>query len=76
MDPIEDNPYGYLKREAEQRLAQAAAGRDGARVVRAWSISGAHVQKPRPTRWVDDPAASSGAIRITARRPYSVGFPS
>jgi len=68
---IEDNPYGYLKREAEHRLAQAAA-KSGAVpvVVRAWSISGAHVQKPRGYAlgsMIRD--AHSGAIRITARRP-------
>jgi nucleoside-diphosphate-sugar epimerase len=69
--PIEDNPYGYLKREAEHRLAQAAAGSGAVPVVaRAWSISGAHVQKPQGYAlgsMIRD--ASSGAIRITARRP-------
>lgn len=69
--PIEDNPYGYLKREAEHRLAQAAAESGAVPVVvRAWSISGAHVQKPQGYAlgsMIRD--AHSGAIRITARRP-------
>jgi nucleoside-diphosphate-sugar epimerase len=69
--PIEDNPYGYLKREAEHRLAQAAAGSGAVPVVaRAWSISGAHVQKPQGYAlgsMIRD--ASSGAIPISARRP-------
>jgi nucleoside-diphosphate-sugar epimerase len=69
--PIEDNPYGYLKREAEYRLAQAAAESGAVPVVaRAWSISGAHVQKPQGYAlgsMIRD--ADSGAIRITARRP-------
>jgi nucleoside-diphosphate-sugar epimerase len=69
--PIEDNPYGYLKREAEQRLAEAAAeGGAVPVVVRAWSISGAHVQKPQGYAlgsMIQD--ANAGAIRITARRP-------
>jgi nucleoside-diphosphate-sugar epimerase len=67
---IEDNPYGYLKREAEHRLAEAAAKSGAVAVVaRAWSISGAHVQKPRGYAlgsMIRD--ADSGAIRITARR--------
>jgi len=67
---IEDNPYGYLKREAENRLAEAAAQSGAVAVVaRAWSISGAHVQKPRGyalgSMILD---AHSGAIRITSRR--------
>lgn len=67
--PIEVNPYGYLKREAEQRLTDAA-GESGAVpvVVRAWSISGAHVQKPQGYAlgsMIRD--ADAGAIRITAR---------
>jgi nucleoside-diphosphate-sugar epimerase len=69
--PIEDNPYGYLKREAEHRLAQAAAESGAVPVVvRAWSISGAHVQKPQNYALGSMiRAADSGAIRITARRP-------
>jgi nucleoside-diphosphate-sugar epimerase len=69
--PVEDNPYGYLKREAERRLAQAA-DESGAVpvVVRAWSISGAHVQKPQAYALGSMIlAATSGAIRITARHP-------
>lgn len=69
--PLADNPYGYLKREAEHRLAEAAA-RSGAVpvVARAWSISGAHVQKPQGYAlgsMIRD--AAGGAIRIMARRP-------
>jgi nucleoside-diphosphate-sugar epimerase len=67
---IEDNPYGYLKREAEHRLVQAAADSGAVPVVvRAWSISGAHVQKPQGYAlgsMIRD--ADLGAIRITARR--------
>jgi nucleoside-diphosphate-sugar epimerase len=70
-DPIEDNPYGYLKREAEQRLAQAAAESTAVPVVaRAWSISGAHLQKPQGYAlgsMIRD--ADAGAIRIMARHP-------
>ena len=69
--PIEDNPYGYLKREAEHRLMQAAE-KSGAVpvVVRAWSISGAHMQKPQDYAlgsMIQD--AESGAIQIRARHP-------
>jgi nucleoside-diphosphate-sugar epimerase len=69
--PLEDNPYGYLKREGEQRLAQAAAESGAVPVVaRAWSISGAHVQKPQSYALGSMIlAAASGAIRITARHP-------
>jgi nucleoside-diphosphate-sugar epimerase len=69
--PIQDNPYGYLKREAEHRLAEAAAESGVVSVVvRAWSISGAHVQKPQGYAlgsMIRD--AEAGAIRIMARRP-------
>jgi nucleoside-diphosphate-sugar epimerase len=68
---VEDNPYGYLKREAERRLSQAAAESGAVPVVaRAWSISGAHVQKPEAYALGSMIlAAASGAIRITARHP-------
>jgi nucleoside-diphosphate-sugar epimerase len=68
---IEDNPYGYLKREAEYRLAQVAAKSDAVPVVaRAWSISGAHAQKPQNYALGSMIRhAHSGAIRITSRRP-------
>lgn len=69
--PIEDNPYGYLKREAEYRLAEAAAKSGAVPVVaRAWSISGAHVQEPQGYAlgsMIRD--ADAGAIRIMAHRP-------
>jgi nucleoside-diphosphate-sugar epimerase len=68
---IEDNPYGYLKREAEFGLAEAAAESGAVSIVaRAWSISGAHVQEPQGYAlgsMIRD--ADAGAIRITARRP-------
>lgn len=69
--PIEDNPYGYLKREAECRLAEAAAESGAVPVVaRAWSISGAHVQEPRGyalgSMILD---ADAGSIRIMSQRP-------
>jgi len=67
---VEDNPYGYLKREAEHRLAEAAASSGAVPIVlRAWSISGAHVQMPDSYALSSMiRAARSGAIRITARR--------
>jgi nucleoside-diphosphate-sugar epimerase len=69
--PIEHNPYGYLKREAEHCLTRAAADSGAIPVIaRAWSISGAHVQKPHGYAlgsMIRD--ADSGAIRIIARRP-------
>ncbi|SON63238.1 hypothetical protein MSIMFI_04768 [Mycobacterium simulans] len=69
--PIEDNPYGYLKREAERRLAEAASESGAVPVVaRAWSISGAHVQKPQGYALGSMiQHADAGAIRIMARRP-------
>ncbi|WP_255313744.1 NAD-dependent epimerase/dehydratase family protein [Mycobacterium malmoense] len=68
---IEENPYGYLKRESEYRLVEAAA-ESGAIpvVVRAWSISGAHVQEPQAyamASMIRD--AGAGTIRIMSRRP-------
>ena len=68
---VEHNPYGYLTREAEHRRAQAAAESGAVPVVaRAWSISGAHVQKPQGYALGSMIlAAASGAIRITARHP-------
>ncbi len=69
--PVEDNPYGYLKREAEHRLARAAASSAAVPVVvRAWGLSGAHVQKPQAYAlgsMIRD--AEWGAIRITAPHP-------
>lgn len=68
---LEDNPYGYLKREAEHQLVQAAS-LSGAHpvIVRAWSISGAHVQKPQGYALGSMiRAADAGVISIEARRP-------
>ena len=68
--PIGDNPYGYLKREAEYRLVEAAAESGAVPVVvRAWSISGAHVQEPQAYALGSMiREADAGAIRITSRR--------
>lgn len=67
---LEDNPYGYLKREAEYLLTEAVAGRHAVPVVaRAWSISGAHVQRPENYALGSMiRAAYSGAVHIAARR--------
>ena len=69
--PLEANPYGYLKREAEHRLSEAALASAAVPVVaRAWSISGAHVQDPQNFAlgsMIRD--ADAGAIHISARRP-------
>lgn len=69
--PMGDNPYGYLKREAEHRLMEAASQSGAVPVVaRAWSISGAHVQDPQNFALGSMiGAAADGAIHITARRP-------
>lgn len=69
--PLEANPYGYLKREAEHRLAIAMESCGTASVVaRAWSISGAHVQKPHGYALGSMIlGAQAGEIRIMARRP-------
>lgn len=68
--PLADNPYGYLKREAELRLVKAADESGAIPVVaRAWSISGAHVQKPEGYALGSMiQAADAGAIRIMARK--------
>lgn len=45
--PFDDNPYGYLKREAEQALFELALDSGvNAVVARAWAVSGGHVQFP------------------------------
>lgn len=68
---LEENPYGVLKREAEFRLAEAVGARAAAVVARAWSVSGAHVQKPQNYALGSMilAAARDGAIEVTARRP-------
>lgn len=45
--PLEDNPYGYLKREAELRLRELATDARRTVISRAWSVSGSYVQHPR-----------------------------
>lgn len=68
--PINENPYGYLKREAELRLMEVASQSGVVPVVaRAWSISGAHVQDPQNFALGSMiREASDGAIRIRAQR--------
>lgn len=68
---LEQNPYGYLKREAEARIAEAMAERPGSAIIaRAWSVSGAHVQKPRNYALGSMIlAAREGSIHVSARRP-------
>lgn len=67
---LEDNPYGYLKRRAEEDLAALALKRGiSATVARAWSVSGAFVQKPRSYALSDMlTQAKDGAIHILAGR--------
>ena len=67
--PVEANPYGYLKREAEESLSRVAANCGVAAVVaRAWSISGAHVQKPQGYALGSMIlAASRGRIHVMAK---------
>jgi nucleoside-diphosphate-sugar epimerase len=68
---LEGNPYGYLKRRAEEGLASAAGDRGIAAVVaRAWSVSGAFVQKPRSYAFSDMILqAVNGAIHVSAVTP-------
>ena len=68
---IEDNPYGYLKRQADRRLAAATDGTCAVPVIaRAWSLSGGHVQQPEVYALGSMiRAANTGAIRITSTRP-------
>jgi len=69
--PMEDNPYGYLKRQAELALA-ALADQIGTRVViaRSWSLSGSLVS--RPERYALSNMilqAQTGEISIQSNRP-------
>lgn len=70
-DPVEANPYGYLKRQAE--LALLEAGRETGTpvsIARAWSLSGALVS--RPERYALSNLilqARTGVIRIESDRP-------
>lgn len=68
---IVENPYGRLKREAEQELAGLAAHRGiNAVIARAWSVSGAFVQKPHSYALSDMILqARAGAIEISATMP-------
>jgi nucleoside-diphosphate-sugar epimerase len=67
--PIEVNPYGHLKRLAEESLSTLADERGiSAIVARAWSVSGAFVQKPRSYAFSDMILqALDGEVTITAR---------
>ena len=69
--PMHENPYGRLKREAEQQLSELASQRGIAAVIaRAWSMSGAFVIKPRHYAISDMVVqASQGAIAIAAPMP-------
>jgi nucleoside-diphosphate-sugar epimerase len=69
LGTIEQNPYGFLKREAESALADFARSSGiGAVVARAWSVSGAFVGKPRSYALTDMILqASLGAIHVSAR---------
>ena len=68
---MDENPYGRLKREAEQSLASIAADRGIAAVIaRAWSVSGAFVLKPHSYALSDMILqANDGAVRISAPMP-------
>jgi nucleoside-diphosphate-sugar epimerase len=68
---MDENPYGRLKREAEQSLASIAAERGIAAVIaRAWSVSGAFVLKPRSYALSDMILqANEGAVHISAPMP-------
>jgi nucleoside-diphosphate-sugar epimerase len=67
--PIEVNPYGYLKRLAEESLSTLADQRGiSAIVARAWSVSGAFVQKPGSYALSDlILQALDGEVTITAK---------
>ncbi|MGK2955334.1 MAG: NAD-dependent epimerase/dehydratase family protein [Solirubrobacterales bacterium] len=69
-DPLESNPYGWLKRRAENALADLAAERSiPAIIARAWSVSGAFVQKPASYALSDMILqAATGSIHISATR--------
>lgn len=66
--PLESNPYGWLKRRSEDALAGLSIERGIATVVaRAWSVSGAFVQKPTSYALSDMILqAATGTIRISA----------
>jgi len=69
-DPLESNPYGWLKRRAEDALSDLSAERGiPAVAARAWSVSGAFVQKPSSYALSDMILqAAAGAIEISATR--------
>ncbi|NYI42444.1 NAD-dependent epimerase/dehydratase family protein [Demequina lutea] len=71
LHPMDANPYGWLKRHAEDALAELAESRSLCAVVaRAWSVSGAFVQKPASYALSDMiTQANRGAIHIRATRP-------
>lgn len=45
--PLEDNPYGYLKREAEHKIQSALSGAESLVIARAWSVTGGYMTNPR-----------------------------
>lgn len=68
---IFNNPYGYLKREAEQALAGIAQDQNlGVSVARAWSVSGPFVTKPRSYALSDMVIqAQQGLVNVSAVQP-------
>lgn len=65
--PLEDNPYGYLKREAELQVYEVATSTRSVVIPRAWSVSGAHIQHPGNYALADMILqARRGAINVTA----------
>jgi len=71
LGSVEENPYGWLKRHAEESLASVTAARGVSIVVaRAWSVSGAFVQKPKSYAFSDMILqAIDGAVHIRTTRP-------
>ncbi|WP_374977422.1 NAD-dependent epimerase/dehydratase family protein [Microbacterium trichothecenolyticum] len=71
--PFDDNPYGYLKREAEQALlGQALDSGVHAVVARAWAVSGGHVQFPRTFAFSDMILQAEGGTGIEIKAPVEV----
>lgn len=68
---VADNPYGWTKRRSEEKLGEFVVANSTAVVVaRAWSVSGAFVQKPASYALSDMILqAMRGAVHITAPTP-------
>lgn len=68
---IEENPYGYLKREAELQMESVSSelGKPGV-IARAWSVSGAFITKPKSFAFTDFISqALQGKVHIKATNP-------